>query len=161
MVEHINDNNSTTVTLRPNRSATWHESKLFLLFMCFPIFIVAIGWTIVGAWPVLPFAGFDFLLLAWVTYRVCYRTYQKDWIKIEKYKITVHRGIGDKPSEQTLLRSDTQLYVTKPKKPLALVELRLADNSNTIDIGECLNKEDRELCRSALIDAGLTECVEQ
>ncbi|NQZ09829.1 MAG: DUF2244 domain-containing protein [Algicola sp.] len=161
MVENVSTNNSTLVTLRPNRSATWVQSKLFLLFMCFPIFIVAIGWTLVGAWPVLPFAGFDFLLLAYVTYRVCYRSYQKDWIKIEKYKITVHCGVGDKTSEQTLLRSDTQLYVTKPTKPMERVTLRLADNSHTVDIGEFLNKEDRELCRTALVGAGVIECVDR
>jgi uncharacterized membrane protein len=161
MVENVSANNATLITLRPNRSATWFESKLFLLFMCFPIFIIALGWTIVGAWPILPFAGIDFLLLAYVTYRVSYRSYQKDWIKIEQCMITVHCGVGDKTSEQTLLRSETQLYVTKPTKPMDLIKLRLADNSHTIAIGEFLNEEDRELCRTALINAGLIECVDR
>jgi uncharacterized membrane protein len=137
------------------------QSKLFLLIMSFPIFIIALGWTFLGAWPVLPFAGLDFLLLAYVTYKVSYRSYQMDWIKLDKYKITIHTGIGDHPGDQVMARCDTYLYVTKPKKPLDLIHLRLKDNNHSIEVGEFLNKEDREQVRNALVNAGVVECVDQ
>ena len=161
MVEHVVEDGTTMVRLSPNRSASWFESKIFLAIMCVPMFIIAIGWTILGAWPILPFAGIDFLLLAYVTYRVCYRSYQHDWIKVEKDKITVHNGVGDKASEQVMLRSHTNLYVKKPVKPMDLIQLRLADHKTDLKIGEFLNQEDREQVRNVLIGAGIIECVDR
>ena len=85
---------NTVITLRPNRSASWQQTKIFLLVMAAPMFIIAVGWSIVGAWPILPFAGLEFGLLAFLTYRVCCRTYQKDKIIIKKDRVIISSIIG-------------------------------------------------------------------
>jgi len=165
MVENKSIKDATLIILRPNRSITWWENKLFIFAMSLPIFIIAIGWSILGAWPILPFAGIDFLLLAYCSYHICYRNYQHDWIKIDQYKITIHRGVnhrlGQKVTDLVLARCDTYLYVAKPVKPLDLPKLRLADNSQDIVIGEFLNKQDREQCCEELKKAGVVECVDK
>ena len=161
MVEKIASDDGVMIVLRPNRSLSWLGNKWFLLIMSFPIFIIAIGWSILGAWPVLPFAGIDFVLLAYCCYKICYRNYQHDWIKIDQYKVTIHHGVGDAPKRRVLVRNDTYLYVSNPLKPMDLPQLRLADDSDKVDIGLFLNKEDRERCRDVLKQAGLRECVAQ
>lgn len=165
MVEKCKLQNRIILTLRPNRSATWFQSKLFLLVMMIPMFTIAIGWSFVGAWPILPFAGLEFLVLAYVTYLVSYRNYQKDSITIEKDKLTISSGVGapngKSPVELVLLRPQTHLYVTKPKKPMDLPILHLADHKLRLEIGQFLNEQDREQLRDELIDAGVVECVDR
>ena len=160
MVENRTSEQGTIVILRPNRSLSWMGNKLFLLLMAIPMFIIAIGWTILGAWPVLPFAGIDFLILAYCTYKICYQNYQHDSITIDKYQVTINHGVGMR-KKRVLARCDTYLYVKNPVKPMDLPQLRLADNTEKVEIGKFLNKEDRELCRDVLKQAGLIECVDQ
>ncbi|MFT5164228.1 MAG: putative membrane protein [Alteromonadaceae bacterium] len=154
-------NGNTVITLRPNRSASWLQTKLFLLIMATPMFIIALGWTIVGAWPILPFAGVEFGLLAFLTYRVCCRTYQHDKIIVKKDQVIIDCGIGDKPCIHTLKRPNVYLAVIKPKKPLDLITLSLIDDSQRIEIGVYVNQQDREHIRTALTDAGVVECVDK
>lgn len=153
-------NGNTIITLRPNRSASWRQTKLFLLLMAIPVFIIAIGWTIVGAWPILPWAGLEFGLLAFLTYRVCCQTYKKDKIIVKKDCVVVNCGIGSKPCTHTLHRPNVYLSVVKPKKPLDLIVLNLVDNHQRIEVGVFVNQQDREQIRSALTAAGLVECVD-
>lgn len=165
MIEKHLRGNSTVLILRPNRSATWFQSKLFLLVMMIPMFTIAIGWSIVGAWPILPFAGIKFILLSYVTYLVSYRSYQKDAITIDKDKLTVSIGVGrpngSKPGKQILKRPATHLLVTKPTKPMDLQCLFLTDTKVKLEIGQFLNEEDREDLRAALVGAGVVECVDR
>ena len=70
MVENQQTKQGVELTLRPNRSTTWAQNKLLLLAFGAVIFIIAIGWSIAGAWFVLPFAGLDFLLLAFFHQKV-------------------------------------------------------------------------------------------
>ncbi len=157
MVENQQTDQGVVMTLRPNRSATWAQNKLLLLAFGAIIFIIAIGWTIVGAWLVLPFAGIEFLLLAFLTYKICYQNYQADVITIDQYRVTIQLAVGQKPTQIVLVRPDTYLYTRQPTRPLDPISLRLADNNQTVKIGTFLNKEDRKLCCLQLKQAGFIE----
>ena len=60
--------------LRPNRSATWPEIKLFFAVLATICLGIATACSLAGFWPVLPFAGIEVALLGfclWLSARDC------------------------------------------------------------------------------------------
>ncbi len=45
--------------LEPPLRLTRRQAVRLVLLLAFPSMIVAVGWTLIGAWPVLPFTGFE------------------------------------------------------------------------------------------------------
>ena len=74
----------TVIRLLPNRSATWANTKLLMAAMIFFVMVIALAWAFVGAWVILPFAGFEVGLFALLMYKVSRFTYSKQIITINK-----------------------------------------------------------------------------
>ena len=162
MVEKSLSEHGITIILRPNCSATWYQSKLFLLVMMFPMFTIAIGWSLSGAWLVLPFAGLEFLLLSWVVYKVTFRAYQQDLIKIEPEQLIVLFSVNQKPPQKCIFPlNETHLDVKTASLPYDMSVLHLVYNRQRRELGSFLNKEDREDLRRMLVEEGVTECVDK
>ena len=68
---------SIQIILKPNRSLTWRQSLLVMCALGGFCLSIAIVWTFVGAWLILPFAGIEVGLLALVMYLVSCSTYDK------------------------------------------------------------------------------------
>lgn len=62
---------TTIITLSPNQSASWKETKTMITCMVILVMVIALGWTLSGAWIILPFAGLEVGLFAYFMYRVC------------------------------------------------------------------------------------------
>ena len=77
MVKLKHKHESVILTLQPNRSANWQQNKIIIMVMAAFVMSIAIAWSAVGVWIVLPFAGFEVGLLAFLMHRVSYSTYQK------------------------------------------------------------------------------------
>ena len=80
------------LTLSPNRSANWVQTKLLITTMAFFVLIIALAWTLVGAWLVLPFAGIEVALLWFIAYKVSLYTYQQQVITITATSIELQLG---------------------------------------------------------------------
>ena len=59
----------TVIKLSPNQSASWRETKIVITIMVLLVMSIAIGWTMAGAWIILPFAGLEVGLFAYFMYR--------------------------------------------------------------------------------------------
>jgi len=66
---------SVILTLQANRSANWRQNKIIIIVMPAFVMIISMAWSVMGAWVILPFAGFEVGLLAFLIYRVSYSTY--------------------------------------------------------------------------------------
>jgi uncharacterized membrane protein len=78
--------------LRPNRSATWLEIKLFFAAIAAVSLTVAIAFSLMGFWPVLPFAGAELAFL-WVC--LCHSAASSrdtEVIDIDDETVAVERG---------------------------------------------------------------------
>ena len=67
-------NSGQRFELRPNRSATWQEIKLFFAVLATICLGIATGFSLAGFWPVLPFAGIEVAVLGlclWLSARDC------------------------------------------------------------------------------------------
>jgi uncharacterized membrane protein len=155
MVEVHRNNDSTIITLLPNRSATWEETRLFVLVICSTTLIIGIFWTVMGAWMVLPFSGLEAALVAWLFYRVCQSTYQRQVITCDVSCIIVQFGTHFPKRTWTLERQRARLAVTEPVHELDPLKLVIADTQHSIELGIFLNKDDKALALQALRKAGL------
>ncbi len=70
MVDSSTENNVRTIVAKPNQSATWRTNLWVLGMIAVPSLGAAIGFTLLGAWPILPFAGAELLALGFALYYV-------------------------------------------------------------------------------------------
>lgn len=148
----------TRIILSPNRSATWAQAKLYCLVIALPCAVVAIAWLFVGAWLILPFAGIEIGLLAFVTYQTNRNTLVRQILDIETHNIQVTEGRKRPSHHHTLSRPAVHLTVYQPERPLSLAELTLTDGDTTLKLGEFLNESDRSVLQQYLDDSGIMVC---
>jgi uncharacterized membrane protein len=155
MVLHDFNNGVTVVTLLPNRSASWAQTRVLLLLLCGTTLAIGVFWAFVGAWLVLPFSGLEAALIAYVLYRVSYLTYQRQVITCSADQVLVQAGGRFPKRSWALERARTHLSVTDARHPLDPVGLRLVDGNHSIEVGGFLNREDKAEALRALKGAGL------
>lgn len=110
MVEVSTFEQQVQLHLSPNRSATWQQTKYLIAVFALFISTIAIAWAIVGAWVILPFAGAEVGLLAFIMYMVSKATYQWQTLLISQQSITVYCSNG---VQLCFSRYDTSLYFLK------------------------------------------------
>lgn len=76
---------------KPHRSLCAQSRLLLLVILCIIPVLIAIGFVIVGLWPVLPFVGLELLALAFAFY--CVNRHDNDFesITIIKYKVLIEK----------------------------------------------------------------------
>ena len=72
----------TVIKLSTNQSASWRETKIVITIMVLLVMSIAIGWTMAGAWIILPFAGLEVGLFAYFMYRICRQGFAQQIITI-------------------------------------------------------------------------------
>ncbi|HEY0962489.1 MAG TPA: DUF2244 domain-containing protein [Pseudomonadales bacterium] len=151
---------ATVITLLPNRSATWAQTRVFLFIICGMTLAIGVLWAFIGAWLVLPFSGLEAALVAWVLYRVSYGTYQRQVITCSPQQLLVQVGArfpaGGWPKRSWRLeRERAHVSVTDARHPLDPMQLRLVDGNHSIELGGFLNRDDKAAALRALKGAGL------
>ncbi len=146
---------ATIITLLPNQSANWQQTRLFALLICGTTLAVGLFWTFIGAWAVLPFSGLEAALVAWFLYRVCRDTYQRQVITLGADHLHVQFGTHFPQRRWDFDRTSVRLAVTEPEHHLDGPRLQLYDERHSIELGRFLNSEDRHAAVASLRAAGL------
>lgn len=147
----------TIITLLPNRSATMQQTRVLIYGVAGFVALIGIGWSLAGAYLILPFAGLEVGLFAYFMTKICRATYEKQVITIDEDKVTIHSGMHSIEQTDTMKRPDTHLVVVEPELPAKPVELNLTDSDARFTVGNFLNQQDRLTARVALKEAGLPE----
>ena len=162
MVEFENYNPpATSIKLTPNRSASWEHTKYLMFAMVFFVMVIAIAWAFVGAWVILPFAGIEVGLLAYVMYRVSQATYKTEIITIEPNTVTLVRGripLKKFREKHQLLRDELHIEVIETENNWHLPDIRLVTPRLSVSIGSFLNLADREQLTEYLRNSGIPNC---
>lgn len=144
------------ITLLPNRSASWRQTKYFLLFFACVSLSIAAYWVAQGAWLVLPFAGIEIALLSIMMYRVSWLTYQRQVITISADSIRLQCGVHYPKHSWQVPRQGAILKVQEPESRFEPFRLLLRCAAERTEIGHFLNQSDKQLAEQAFIDAGIT-----
>lgn len=150
--------NDTVITLTPNRSATWQHTKIMICIMVAVVMIIALAWTFMGAWVVLPFAGLEVGLFAFLMYKVSKFTYSQQVIRVAPHKVTIEWGIQKVEERHEFSRDNLYVYYWEADEGWHLPRISLSQAHNKVEIGSFLNLDDREKLKTQLEQAGLIVC---
>ncbi|WP_317928878.1 DUF2244 domain-containing protein [Halioxenophilus sp. WMMB6] len=144
----------TVITLIPNRSANGRQLKLFFLPLAAISLLIATFWTFMGAWVVLPFAGLEVGLLAFILHRVWLFNQRQQQITLKRDTIAIDDDEPAFASNCLLQRSETRLSIAN--SPAAEVdEVCLFDTAHRVELGGFLNNSDKQLVVTELKGEGL------
>jgi len=136
---------SIEVELTPNRSLSWRQTRLVMLVFGGFCLSIAFAWFFVGAWLILPFAGIEVGLLAFIMYLVSKSSYQKQLLVFTESEICFVYGRQQNLQKRYFSRSQVKLITYEVRHPEDVKELYLAQHRHFDRVGEFLNLEDQAL----------------
>ncbi len=130
------------IVARPNQSASWRSNLYVLLAISVPSLGAAIGFTAMGAWPILPFAGLELLALAAALYYVNWKLQYRHVITVSDDSVRIDKGYYAPRKSWKFKRQGTGLAITPEKHPWEGPELALHERGESVRLGEFLNRDD-------------------
>ena len=145
----------TQIRLIPNCSATWRQTRMVIFALGGLTLAIGIFWTLMGAWVILPFAGLEALLLAYLTYRVCLETYHQQVLYLYEEKFALEYGKDFPKKRWEFDRSTSEIEIRNPAHSLSPAEVVIRDQGEELQVGERLNSNDKQALIDCLKQAGL------
>ena len=130
------------IVAQPNHSSTWRNNLWALLAISIPSLGAAIGFTLLGAWPILPLAGAELVALAAALYYVNWKLQYRHVITLKANSIRIDKGHYAPRKTWTFSRDDTSLAITPEQHPWEGPSMALHNKEHVVEVGEFLNRED-------------------
>ncbi len=130
------------IIAKPNCSATWRSNQLVILALATPSLIIAVSFALLGAWPILPFAGLEILALGIALYYVNWKLQYRHVITLSKDAVRIEKGHYAPRRCWQFSRTGTGLAITPEKHPWEGPELCVHDHRETVTVGEFLPREE-------------------
>ena len=128
--------------LAPHCSLTPRTALLFFGSVCFATFGIAGAATIMGYWPVLPFAGAEMLLLGWALKTSMDRRYELETIDVTESEVIIEYSKGT-PRRVVFPRHWARVKIRHPKSPLHRAHLVIESHGRAYEVGRFLPEEER------------------
>ena len=132
------------IILTPNRSISWPLLLKFYLFTCFVSFSIALLFTLLGYWMVLPFSGLEMMLLGGGRYVACRKVYRQEVISINNDLIKVEKGCISVADSSQFDRHWARLSIEEIKHFRKKMQLKIGSHGNFIEVGSFLNESEKE-----------------
>jgi uncharacterized membrane protein len=134
--------------IRPNRPLSWPQTKLVYATLASLCMIVATGFTLMGYWLVLPFAGAEVLLLAGGFYLCALSGRETEVIRIKDNRIAIEKEKHEWYPSRLVIRSHAKqlqlgAFLTDGERERLARELKRAISSE-------------ETCSVAAVEADTT-----
>jgi uncharacterized membrane protein len=130
------------IIARPNQSATWHANLIVLTVLSIPLLTVAVGFAILGAWLILPFAGAELVALGVALYHVNWKQQYRQVITVNADSVEVDQGHYVPSQHWRFRKQSAGLTITAEQHPWDGPELHVHDRNDSVLLGEFLNRED-------------------
>jgi uncharacterized membrane protein len=128
--------------LAPHCSLTPRTALLFFASVCFTTFGVAGVATLMGYWPVLPFAGAEMLLLGWALKTSMDRRHEHEHIDVTESEVIIEYSRGT-PARVVFPRHWARVKIRHPKSPLHRAHLVIESHGRAYEVGKFLSEEER------------------
>lgn len=156
MLEVQTENNAHRLLMMPNRSMSWQTNKKILLAMFCLNMVVALAWTYMGAWMVLPFAGLEILLVGIGMYYVSWKLSFKQILTIEAESLILQKGVYFPKQEWRWQTTNTTLLRRASNYRMSAPTLWLSHLNERVEVGEFLNRTEKKELRQKLQELGVT-----
>ena len=126
-----------SLTLTPNKSSTVQQNLIFFGFLSVLCLTFAIGFFVLGATMILPFAGLEIMLL-FIILRVNRNWLnQSEKIYLDKLYVKLEKGKNDITFDRFLSKFSIVDHKTKKR-------IFITGNNQKVEIGSFLNEEEIE-----------------
>jgi len=139
----------THIDLAPHCSLSVRGAVLFFASVAFATFGVAGVATVLGYWPVLPFAGAEMLLLAWALHSNMQRRFERETIDISDAEVVVTYTRGN-PARVVFPRHWARVKIRRPNSPLHRSRLVIESHGRAYEVGKFLTEEERRQLAAVL-----------
>ncbi len=148
--QHV-DNSVYRIVLRPNQSLSWRAACYFWLSMVVVCGGIATGLTVLGFWPVLPFAGLELGALAVVLYVVAWRSEWREVIAVTDDAIQIERGHRRPEQCWTLAKTWARVILERCPKQWYPSRLLIRSHGHSVEVGGFLNEDERRQVADELV----------
>ncbi len=142
MVESTRTASRLMIIAKPNCSASWRSNMLVLLALAVPSLIAATAFALLGAWPILPFAGLELLALGSSLYYVNWKQQYRHVITVSEDSVWIDKGFYAPRQRWHFPRRDTGLTIVPEQHPGTDLTCPCRRPDETVSVGEFLNRDD-------------------
>ena len=137
MIKNRITKDALSLTLTPNKSSTVQQNLIFFGFLSVLCLTFAIGFFVLGATMILPFAGLEIMLL-FIILRVNRNWLnQSEKIYLDKLYVKLEKGKNDITFDRFLSKFSIVDHKTKKR-------IFITGNNQKVEIGSFLNEEEIE-----------------
>lgn len=140
------------VILRPNRALSLRGMTVLFAGLAIVVLTIGIGFVLLGAWPILPFAGLETALVGIVLYRLTHHADDHERIIVEGERVTVVRRRGGREWRDEFPRYWTRLAWER-RRGWYPSRLKLGSHGRFVVIGADVSEEEREALSATLGEA--------
>jgi uncharacterized membrane protein len=129
--------------LRPDNGLYWRTTLRVYLFLAAVCLTVAIGFTMAGFWPVLPFAGLELALLGAALYVTARRGRYREVVRISGQFVSIEKGYVGPSQHWQFERVWTEVLLQPSRRRLHPARLLIRSGAVYVELGSFLTEEDR------------------
>lgn len=144
MVEELSCDEGRRFLLTPNRSLSWRGNVRIWLALFGLTAVIVTGFTLIGAWVILPFAGLELAALAGAFYLTSRQCQKQEVLELGPAIIRLEKGAKRKESEWAFPKQYSRIYQDEPRHPFTPPKLHLQFRDREIPLAQFLNSEDTE-----------------
>ncbi len=131
------------IVICPNCSLSLRGAVLFFGGLCLFCFTLAGVLTLLGMWPVLPFAGLEMLLVGWALHASLARRYRSEIITLTDSDVSVESRDRAHCQLTVFQRHWAQVKLRRPASRLHPSRLIIESHGRQCELGSFLTDEER------------------
>ena len=157
IIEKDANNRISSIVLQPNRSISWPLLLRFYLLTCVVSFSIAIAFSVLGYWMVLPFSGLEMMVLGLGLYFTCRNTHRQEVIRVDGEQIRIEKGCVDVEERYEFDRNWVQMRSEERPGWRKSITLSLGSHGEFVEVGSFLNVHEKESLAFELNQSILTD----
>jgi uncharacterized membrane protein len=130
------------IDLVPHCSLSVRGAITFFGFVCFVTVGIAGTLTLLGYWPILPFAGAEMLVLGWALHANMQRRFERESIDVTETEVIIEDAHAS-PRRIVFPRHWARVKIRRPKSPLHRGQLVIESHGRAREVGKFLTEEER------------------
>jgi uncharacterized membrane protein len=134
---------STRIEITPNCSLSPRGARWFFASACVASLSIALPLSLMGYWPILPFAGLELGLLWWALRDSMARRHHIQVITITEQDIEIEDCIPPRHDRVVFPRHWAQVRISGGGSPLQPTRLTVESHGRRHEIGSFLNEQER------------------
>ena len=132
------------ILLRPNRSLSRRGGWLMFGVISGFLAIIAVGFALLGAWMILPFAGLEVALVGGVTAWFARHHDDREWVVLEPTRVRIARRLGKREERFEFQRYWTRVRIERRHRRSQPSRLSIGSHGRFVEIGSQVEEQTRK-----------------